>query len=540
MSEELKVVISADTSQFQKNVESAKKEIENFTKKSKVSFGEINTEFQKYGDACKKGLGIAAGAIAGAATALLALSGTTEEYRNQQAMLTTAFETAGATAEVAKNTYNDLYRVLGDSGQAVEAAQHLAALTNEEAALAEYTTICQGVFATFGESLPLEGLTEAINHTTNLGEVQGVLADALEWSGISVDTFNAQLAACNTEAEREALIRNTLNGIYGEAAANYENTNAKILAQNDANRKMTDALAALGDAMAPINTMLTELGAEILADLTPYIQDFAAKYLPKIKEVLADVGEKIGIAITWIADNWEFLTTLGGILLGVATAISVISTVMSVVNAVMAASPVTWIVLGIVAAVAALTAAIILCVKNWDKIKQTVSNVCSAIGNTVSNIFNGIKTTISNVMEGAKTVVKNCIDKIKGFFKFDWSLPKLKMPHISITGKFSLSPLQVPKFGISWYQKGGVFDNTTLFGYGNGLIGGLGENGAEAVVPLEKNTQWLDRIANMLVEKQGGNQPIYLTVDGKVFAQLACDSINSLTKQRGSIPLKLY
>ena len=540
MSEELKVVISADTQQFQKNVESAKKEIENFTKKSKVSFGEINTEFQKYGDACKKGLGIAAGAIAGAATALLALSGTTEEYRNQQAMLTTAFETAGATAEVAKNTYNDLYRVLGDNGQAVEAAQHLAALTNEEAALAEYTTICQGVFATFGESLPLEGLTEAINHTTNLGEVQGVLADALEWSGISVDTFNAQLAACNTEAEREALIRNTLNGIYGEAAANYENTNAKILAQNDANRKMTDALAALGDAMEPVNTMLTELGAEILADLTPYIQDFAAKYLPKIKEVLADVGEKIGIAITWIADNWEFLTTLGGILLGVATAISVISTVMSVVNAVMAASPVTWIVLGIVAAVAALTAAIILCVKNWDKIKQTVSNVCSAIGNTVSNIFNGIKTTISNVMEGAKTVVKNCIDKIKGFFKFEWSLPKLKMPHISITGKFSLSPLRVPKFGISWYQKGGVFDNTTLFGYGNGLIGGLGENGAEAVVPLEKNTQWLDRIANMLVEKQGGNQPIYLTVDGKVFAQLACDSINSLTKQRGSIPLKLY
>ncbi|WP_299043894.1 hypothetical protein [uncultured Campylobacter sp.] len=133
-------------------------------------------------------------------------------------------------------------------------------------------------------------------------------------------------------------------------------------------------------------------------------------------------------------------------------------------------------------------------------------------------------------MEGAKTVVKNCIDKIKSFFKFEWSLPKLKMPHITISGKFSLSPLQVPKFGISWYQKGGVFDSTTLFGYGNGLIGGLGENGAEAVVPLEKNTQWLDRIANMLVEKQGGNQPIYLTVDGKVFAQLACDSINSLTK----------
>ena len=199
----------------------------------------------------------------------------------------------------------------------------------------------------------------------------------------------------------------------------------------------------------------------------------------------------------------------------------------------------TWIVLGIVAAIAALTAAIILCVKHWDQIKATVSNVCSAIGNTVSSVFNAIKTTITNVIEGAKNIVKSGIDKIRSFFKFDWSLPKLKMPHITISGSFSLSPLQVPKFGISWYQKGGVFDSTTLFGYGNGLIGGLGENGAEAVVPLEKNTQWLDRIATMLNEKQGGNRPIYLEVDGKVFAQISCDSINDLTKQRGSIPLKL-
>lgn len=523
MSEELKVVITADTSQFEKNVKNAQKEVEQFAKKSKISFSEFSTEFQKYGDVCKKGLGIAAGAIAGAATALLALSGTTEEYRNQQAQLTTAFETAGATAEVAKNTYNDLYRVLGDSGQAVEAAQHLAALTNEEAALAEYTTICQGVFATFGASLPLEGLTEAINHTANLGEVQGNLADALEWSGISVDTFNAQLASCNSQAEREALIRNTLNGIYGEAAANYENNNAKILAQNDANRKMTDALAKLGDTMAPINTMLTELGAEILTDLTPYIQDFGSKYLPKIKDVLADVGDKIGKVITWVADNWGMISTIGTIVLSIAAAIATVSTALSVANTVMTIAnvlmaPVSGTVLLIVAAIAALTAAVVLCVKHWDEIKAKVSEV----------------------IDNMKEKVKAGIDKIKSFFNFEWSLPKLKMPHFTVSGSFSLNPLSIPKFSVSWYEKGGVFDNTTLFGYGNGLLGGLGENGAEAVVPLEKNTQWLDKIATMLVEKQGGNQPIYLEVDGKVFAQISCDSINQLTKQRGSIPLKMY
>ena len=71
------------------------------------------------------------------------------------------------------------------------------------------------------------------------------------------------------------------------------------------------------------------------------------------------------------------------------------------------------------------------------------------------------------------------------------------------------------------------------------MLGGLGEDGAEAVVPLEKNTQWLDKIANMLVEKQGGNRPIILQVDGKTFAEVAVDSINDLTRLRGSLPLKI-
>lgn len=135
----------------------------------------------------------------------------------------------------------------------------------------------------------------------------------------------------------------------------------------------------------------------------------------------------------------------------------------------------------------------------------------------------------------------NAVEKCKSLMNFSWSLPKLKLPHISISGSFSLNPPSVPKFSISWYKMGGVFDSPTLFGYGNGMLGGLGENGAEAVVPLEKNTMWLDRIATMLNEKQGnsGNRPIYLMVDGRVFGEIAVDSINELTRLRGNLPLKL-
>ena len=80
---------------------------------------------------------------------------------------------------------------------------------------------------------------------------------------------------------------------------------------------------------------------------------------------------------------------------------------------------------------------------------------------------------------------------------------------------------------------------TFLFGYGNGMIGGLGENGAEAIVPLEKNTEWMNVLANKLSERMGGNAPIVLQVDGKTFAQISVDSINQLTRQRGKLALNL-
>lgn len=572
MTEQLKVIISAEINNFKKNVNDAKKKIKDFVKDGTKDFSALNDEFQKVGDKSKKVLGITAGAIAGAATALLALGASTKEYRQQQAMLTTAFQTAGGSAESAKKTYNELYRVLGDSGQATEAAQHLAQLTTEEKALAEYTNICQGVYATFGESLPIESLTEAINHTAKVGEVQGALADALEWSGVNMDEFNEQLFWCNSESEREKLIRDTLNGVYSDAAAAYETNNAQILAQNEAQASLSESMAKLGEATTPIMTMLAQLGAEILAQLTPYLEEFAAKHLPDIAEALGKVGEMIGKVIAWIADNWELVSTLAAIVLGIAAACSVFSTVMAIVNAVMAASPVTWIVLGIVAAIAALVAIIVVVIKYWDEIKAATQKVWNAIKdaistainavknvvqagfawikdkivtpiqnafNSIKNIFSNIVSTIKEKLGSAKDTVKNIIDKIKGFFKFEWSLPKLKVPKFSITpAGWQIGDLlkgSIPKLGITWNARGGVFDKPTLFNYGNSLQG-LGEHGAEAVVPLENNLEWLNKLADMLSDRMG-NTPVVLQVDGKTFAKTSISTINQLTRQTGKLGL---
>ena len=173
-----------------------------------------------------------------------------------------------------------------------------------------------------------------------------------------------------------------------------------------------------------------------------------------------------------------------------------------------------------------------------NAVKSTVSSVFGAISGTVSGIWNGIKSTISSTMDGIKAKITSAVNTIKNVFNFSWKLPSLKLPHFTVSGSFSLNPPSVPSFGISWYAKGGVFDMPTLFGYGKGKIGGLGENGAEAVVPLENNTQWLDRIAERLSEKISTN-PIVMEVDGKVFGQIACDSINGLTRQTGRLNINV-
>lgn len=114
--------------------------------------------------------------------------------------LETAFTTSGHSATTAKDTYNTLNSVLGDSDVAVEAANHLAKLTDNQKDLNTWTDICTGVFATFGDSLPIEGLTEAANETAKTGQLTGVLADALNWAGVNEDEFQAKTGQLHNRA----------------------------------------------------------------------------------------------------------------------------------------------------------------------------------------------------------------------------------------------------------------------------------------------------------------------------------------------------
>ena len=133
--------------------------------------------------------------------------------------------------------------------------------------------------------------------------------------------------------------------------------------------------------------------------------------------------------------------------------------------------------------------------KIWNNIKTTVTNCLNGIKsnikngmnaakNVISSVLNSIKSKFSSIFESAKKIVSNAINKIRGFFNFDWSLPRIKLPHFSISGHFSLNPPSIPHFSVDWYSKGGILNQPTIFGRnGNTLLGG-GEAGKEAVLPI--------------------------------------------------------
>lgn len=263
------------TKDLNKELKKSQKELDKTEKETE----ETGSGFSKLGSTIAgvaKGIGKAVAgmgvAFAGVGAAIVDLVESTRETREEFNKLEAAFTSAGHTAQTAEKTYTEFYALLGDEGQATEAVSHLAKLTNNQKELATWTNIATGVFATFGDSLPIENLTEASNETAKTGQLTGGLADALNWAGVNEDKFQESLDACTSEQERQALITKTLNGLYSEAAAKYKTLNGDILDARKATAELTQATADMGAAFEPAVTAGKQALAGLLKEITPAIQ----------------------------------------------------------------------------------------------------------------------------------------------------------------------------------------------------------------------------------------------------------------------------
>lgn len=175
----------------------------------------------------------------------------------------------------------------------------------------------------------------------------------------------------------------------------------------------------------------------------------------------------------------------------------------------------------------------------WNNTKNNFTNGINAIKNFVTNGLNNIKDKFHSIFETVKNTVKNGIEKVKSFFKFDWSLPKLKMPHFNISGKFSLDPPSVPSFGISWYAKAMnepmILDGATIFGAMNNKLLGGGEAGSEVVIGT-------DKLLGMMKDAIGGeNRPITINVYGAEgqnindLAEVIAIKLEDMTRRKGEV-----
>ena len=304
------------------------------------------------------GLTALVSAIGDAISTFAELSESTQEYRENMSKLYTATSAAGMDADYITQAYSQLYGVLGDETATTTTISNFEKLGVSMQDMDSLLDSATGIWAVYGDSIPLDGLAESVNETAKVGQITGTMADAINWASASNDTwtnalsgnaaalsafqsgvsqgmsaedaFNEALAACGDEQERQQLIISTLNGLYADSAETYRENNASIIDARQATLLYQDAVASVGAAMEPLQATMTRFKANLISGVSPALQELSDAFMDVVTG--ADGAEEgIASAVTGLVDTVSSMASdllpqllemgtqiLGGIMQGLA------------------------------------------------------------------------------------------------------------------------------------------------------------------------------------------------------------------------------
>lgn len=382
---------------------------------------------------------LVADAISGAISAigdfigsLLELSEATEEYRTMQAKLAGSSKTFGYSVEFANEKYKEFYRYMGDDQAATNAITNLMGIGTSTESVSKLAEGATAVWASYGDSIPIESLTESINETVTVGKVTGTMADTINWAkdanenlskalsgnkeaqaayndalkeGLPVeDAFNEALAKISDEQERADVVAQFLNTTYGESKKTYDELNKSVLDTKDAELELKETQAQLGEAVAPVNNALTDMKNQALQAITPLVEKLADGFM-KLYE--------------WLQKNPTAMTIITGVVIGLAAAFTVLAGALAIqglitgvtkaiafLNTTLLANPIVLIV----AAIAGLVAAFVYLWNNCDDFRQFWLDLWENILDVTKKVVDALKKFFTKTIPDA---IKKVIDWFK-------------------------------------------------------------------------------------------------------------------------------
>lgn len=429
-------------------------DVEKKLKSGKAATEEYANKLDSFGNKAKNagekmsGISTAAAGIIGAAAATVPA---TEEYRKIMGSLEVSSEKAGYSADQTKESYQTLYGVLADDQTAATTTANLQALRLSQQDLTNMINGTIGAWATYGDSIPIDGLAEAINETVKTGVVTGTFADMLNWAGTSEDAFNEKLAACSSESERANLIMQEMaNQGLTQAGLKWQENNKNLVEGNQATANFQAATAQLADTIAPIITQITNVVAGLIE---------------KFNALPPDVQQAIAVVLLLVAAIGPLISGIGSMSMGISALLPIFKSLW----AVMSANPVG----AIITVIGLLVTAFITAYEKCEWFRDGVNAIFEKIGDAVEWLGKKIKDFFSFDWVSDIPIIGDVVDFVSG------------RSRMSTAGTRQRSALSAPELPVKWFAKGGILNRPTIFGSnGKELLAG-GEAGAEAIIPVD-------------------------------------------------------